>query len=42
MIFNTTQRAVKLNPACDVLKIMLKKLKIMEKKYQIDVTSCTR
>ena len=27
MMFNTSQRTVKLNPVCEVLKIMLKKLK---------------
>ena len=39
MIFNTSQRTVKRNPAREVLKIMLKKPKIMmmEMKYQIDV-----
>ena len=39
MIFNTSQRTVKLNPAWGVLKMMLKKLKIMtmDMEYQIDV-----
>ena len=39
MIFNTSQRTGKLNPAWDVLKIILNKWKIMmmEMKYQIDV-----
>ena len=38
-IFNPSQRTVKLNPAWDVLKIMLKKLEIMmmEMTYRIDV-----
>ena len=39
MIFNTSQKTVKLNSAWNVLKIMVKKFKIikMEMKYQIDV-----
>ena len=39
MIFNASQRTVKLNLALQVLKMMLKELKIMmmEMKYQIHV-----